>query len=206
MKMVAMDISKLPAQEAYRLLVGAIVPRPIAWVSTISAAGITNLAPFSFFNGVCSNPPAVLFCPVTPADREAKDTLRNIRETRQFVVNIVTESNVAQANETSAPYPPDVSEFTAVGLTPLPSIVVRPPRVAESPIQFECELMQIVKVGEPRPGSGNIVIGRLVYAHIAEEAWDANHHIDLHKINPVSRLAGNDYAPVRDIFTLKRPT
>jgi flavin reductase (DIM6/NTAB) family NADH-FMN oxidoreductase RutF len=206
MKMVAMDISRLPAQDAYRLLIGAIVPRPIAWVSTISASGITNLAPFSFFNGVCSNPPAVLFCPVTPADREAKDTLRNIRETRQFVVNIVTESNVAQANQTSAPYPPDVSEFTAVGLTPLPSVAVRPPRVAESPIQFECELMQIVPVGEPRPGSGNIVIGRLVYAHIAEEAWDANRHIDLHKIKPVSRLAGNDYAPVHDIFTLKRPT
>jgi flavin reductase (DIM6/NTAB) family NADH-FMN oxidoreductase RutF len=206
MKMVAMDISRLPAQDAYRLLIGAIVPRPIAWVSTISASGITNLAPFSFFNGVCSNPPAVLFCPVTPADREAKDTLRNIRETRQFVVNIVTESNVAQANQTSAPYPPDVSEFTAVGLTPLPSVAVRPPRVAESPIQFECELMQIVQVGEPRPGSGNIVIGRLVYAHIAEEAWDANRHIDIHKIKPVSRLAGNDYAPVHDIFTLKRPT
>ena len=101
--MVAMDVSKLPAQDAYRLLIGAIVPRPIAWVSTLSAAGITNLAPFSFFNGICSNPPAVLFCPVTPADREAKDPLRNIRETHQFVVNIVTESNVAQANQTSAP-------------------------------------------------------------------------------------------------------
>jgi flavin reductase (DIM6/NTAB) family NADH-FMN oxidoreductase RutF len=206
MKMVDMDVSKLPAPEAYRLLIGAIVPRPIAWVSTISTSGITNLAPFSFFNGICSDPPAVLFCPVTPADREAKDTLRNIRETRQFVVNIVTESNVAQANQTSAPYPPDVSEFTALGLTPLASIVVRPPRVAESPIQFECELIQIVPVGEPRPGSGNVVIGRLVYAHIAEEAWDANRHIDIHKINPVSRLAGNDYAPVHDIFTLKRPT
>jgi flavin reductase (DIM6/NTAB) family NADH-FMN oxidoreductase RutF len=206
MKMVGMDVAKLPAPEAYRILIGAIVPRPIAWVSTISASGTTNLAPFSFFNGVCSSPPAVLFCPVTPADREVKDTLRNIRETRQFVVNIVTESNVAQANQTSAPYPPDVSEFAAAGLTPLPSAVVRPPRVAESPIQLECELIQIVPVGEPRPGSGNIVIGRLVYAHIAEEAWDANRHIDIHKIKPVSRLAGNDYAPVRDIFTLKRPT
>lgn len=205
MKMVAMDISKIPAQDTYRLLIGSIVPRPIAWVSTISSKGITNLAPFSFFNGVCSNPPAVLFCPSIPVDREVKDTLRNIRETRQFVVNIVTESNVAQANETSATYPTDVSEFTAVGVTPLPSVVVRPPRVAESPIQFECELIQIVQVGEPRPGSGNIVIGRVVYAHVAEEAWDANHHIDVRKINPVSRLAGNDYAPVRDIFTLKRP-
>jgi flavin reductase (DIM6/NTAB) family NADH-FMN oxidoreductase RutF len=206
MKMASIDVSKLPDQEAYRILIASIVPRPIAWVSTISASGITNLAPFSFFNGVCSSPPAVLFCPVTPADREVKDTLRNIRETRQFVVNIVTESNVAQANQTSAPYPPDVSEFTAAGLTPLPSAVVRPPRVAQSPIQLECELIQIVPVGESRPGSGNVVIGRLVYAHIAEEAWDANRHIDIHKIKPVSRLAGNDYAPVRDIFTLKRPS
>lgn len=206
MKMVDIEISTLPDQEAYRILIASIVPRPIAWVSTISAAGITNLAPFSFFNGVCSSPPAVLFCPTTPADREVKDTLRNIRETRQFVVNIVTESNVAKANQTSAAYAPDISEFEAAGLTPVKSAVVRPPRVAESPIHLECELIQIVPVGEPRPGSGNIVIGKLVYAHIAEEAWDTNRHIDINKIKPVSRLAGNDYAPVRDVFTLKRPT
>jgi len=206
MKMASIDVSEIPDQEAYRILIASIVPRPIAWVSTISASGITNLAPFSFFNGVCSSPPALLFCPATPADREAKDTLRNIHETRQFVVNIVTESNVAKANQTSAPYPRDVSEFAAAGLTPLPSAVVRPPRVAESPIQLECELIQIVPVGEVRPGSGNVVIGRLVYAHIAEEAWDASRHIDINKVQPVSRLAGNDYAPVRDIFTLKRPT
>ena len=206
MKMVDIEISTLPDQEAYRILIASIVPRPIAWVSTISAAGITNLAPFSFFNGVCSSPPAVLFCPTTPADREVKDTLRNIRETRQFVVNIVTESNIAKANQTSAAYAPDVSEFEAAGLTPVKSAVVRPPRVAESPIHLECELIQIVPVGDPRPGSGNIVIGKLVYAHIAEEAWDTNRHIDINKIKPVSRLAGNDYAPVRDVFTLKRPT
>src|ERR1700676_306737 len=206
MKMIGMDIAKLPDKEAYRILIGAIVPRPIAWVSTISAAGITNLAPFSFFDGVCSSPPALLFSPSTPADREVKDTLRNIREPRQFVVNIVTESNVAQANQTSASYPPDVSEFAAAGLTPLPSAVVRPPRVAESPIHLECELLQIVPVGEVRPGSGNVVIGRLVYAHVAEPAWDTNRHIDINKIKPVSRLAGNDYAPIRDIFTRKRPS
>lgn len=206
MNMLGFDISKLPSQDAYRIIIASVVPRPIAWVSTISAAGITNLAPFSFFNGVCSDPPAVLFCPTTPADREVKDTLRNIRETRQFVVNIVTESNVTKANETSATFPYGVSEFAEAGLTPLKSAVVRPPRVAESPIHLECELIQIVTVGEPHPGSGNIVIGRLVYAHIAEEAWDAKRHIDISKIKPVSRLAGNDYAPVREIFTLKRPT
>jgi len=206
MRMMGIDLSKLPAQEAYKILLGAVAPRPIAWVSTISAAGVTNLAPFSFFNGICSKPPAVLFCPSNPVDREVKDTLRNVRETRQFVVNIVTESNVEQANLTSATYPFGVSEFDEVGLTPLESVVVRPPRVAESPIHLECELMQIVEVGEPAPGSGNVVIGRVVYAHVAEEAWNGErHHIDIGKIKQVSRLAGNNYAPVREVFSLKRP-
>jgi flavin reductase (DIM6/NTAB) family NADH-FMN oxidoreductase RutF len=206
MKMTGIDISKLPAQEAYKILLGAVAPRPIAWVSTISAAGVTNLAPFSFFNGICSKPPAVLFCPSNPVDREVKDTLRNVRETRQFVVNIVTESNVEKANLTSATYPFGVSEFAEVGLTPLESVVVRPPRVAESPIHLECELIQVVEVGEPAPGSGNVVIGRVVYAHVAEEAWNGErHHIDIEKTKPVSRLAGNNYAPVREVFSLKRP-
>jgi flavin reductase (DIM6/NTAB) family NADH-FMN oxidoreductase RutF len=206
MRMTGIDISKLPAQEAYKILLGAVAPRPIAWVSTISATGITNLAPFSFFNGICSNPPAVLFCPSNPVDRQVKDTLRNVRETRQFVVNIVNESNVEKANLTSATYPFGVSEFAEVGLTPLKSVVVRPPRVAESPIHLECELMQIVEVGEPVPGSGNVVIGRVVFAHVAEEAWNGErHHIDIGKIKQVSRLAGNNYAPVREVFSLKRP-
>jgi flavin reductase (DIM6/NTAB) family NADH-FMN oxidoreductase RutF len=206
MKMASIDIAKLPFQEAYKILLGAVAPRPIAWVSTISASGITNLAPFSFFNGVCSNPPAILFCPSNPVDREVEDTLRNVRETRQFVVNMVNELNAEKANLTSATYPFGVSEFEAVGLTPLESVVVRPPRVAESPIQLECELIQIVPVGEPQPGSGNVVIGRLVYAHILEEAWNSRNHIDISKIKPVSRLAGNDYAPVREVFTLQRPS
>ena len=206
MRMTGIDISKLPAQEAYKILLGAVAPRPIAWVSTINAAGVTNLAPFSFFNGICGKPPAVLFCPSNPVDREIKDTLRNVRETRQFVVNIVTESNVEKANLTSATYPFGVSEFEEVGLTPLESVVVRPPRVAESPIHLECELIQIVEVGEPAPGSGNVVIGRVVYAHVAEEAWNgARHHIDIGKIKQVSRLAGNNYAPVREVFSLQRP-
>jgi len=205
MEMVDIDFSKLSALQAYKILLGSIAPRPIAWVSTISAAGITNLAPFSFFNGVCSDPPALLFCPSTPADREVKDTLRNIRETRQFVVNIVTEQNVEKANQTSATLPPDESEFVAAGVTPLPSFIVKPPRVAESSIHLECELIQVVPVGDPRPGSGNVVIGKVVFAHVAAEAWDTRGHIDITKTKPVARLAGNDYAPVREIFSLKRP-
>lgn len=206
MKMTGIDVSKLAAQDAYKLLLGSVAPRPIAWVSTISAAGVTNLAPFSFFNAICSNPPAVLFCPSNPVDREVKDTLRNVRETRQFVVNIVNEANVEKANLTSATCPYGVSEFAEVGLTPLESMVVLPPRVAESPIHLECELIQVVEVGEPAVGSGNVVIGRLVYAHVAEEAWNgARHHIDIGKIKPVARLAGNEYTPVREAFSLKRP-
>ena len=206
MKMVDIDFARATAQDNYKILLGSIAPRPIAWVSTISAAGIINLAPFSLFNGVCSDPPALLFCPSTPADRERKDTLRNIAETRQFVVNIVTEENVEKANQTSATLAPDTSEFTAAGLTPLPSHVVKPPRVAESPVHLECELIQVVAVGERRPGSGNVVIGKVVYAHLAEEAWDARRgYIGIAKTKPVARLAGNDYAPVREVFSLKRP-
>ncbi len=202
--MKSIDIAALPAPEAYKILIGSIVPRPIAWVSTVSADGVTNAAPFSFFTAVCSNPPTVLFCPVTPADGATKDTLRNIRETKEFVVNVATEDNVEKMNQSSAPYPAEVSEFDKVGLTPLPSLKVTPPRIAESPIHLECKLTDIVAIGEG-PGGGHIVIGQVVQAHIADEACNDRLHIDIHAIKPVSRLSGSDYAPVRDNFTLARP-
>lgn len=203
--MIGIDVAALPPAEAYKILIGSVVPRPVAWVSTVDAAGVSNLAPFSFFTAVCSNPPTVLFCPVAPPDRPVKDTLSNIRETREFVVNVATEDNVRLMNQTSAPYAKGDSEFDKVGLTALSSTIVKPPRVGESPIHLECRLTQIVDIGPGGAGSGSIVIGQIVYAHIAEEAYSGAHHIDISKIKPVSRLAGTDYAPVREIFSIDRP-
>ena len=203
--MAGIDVTQLPFTEAYKILIGTVVPRPVAWVSTVDAAGVPNLAPFSFYTAVCSNPPTVLFCPVTPPDRPEKDTLANIYATREFVINVATEDNVQALNQTSAPYPAGVSEFEAVGLTALPSLKVKAPRVGESPIQLECKLLQIIDIGPGGPGSGKIVIGEVVYAHIDDSVTDGAGHIDITKTKPVSRLAGTDYAPVREIFSLPRP-
>lgn len=207
--MTAIDMTALPFSEAYKILIGSVVPRPVAWVSSVDAKGNVNLAPFSFYTAVCSNPPTVLFCPVTPPDREEKDTLANIRATGEFVINVATEETVEKMNQTSAPYPKDVSEFDAVGLTAIPSVKIKAPRVKESPIHLECKLVQIIDIGPKNgslggPGSGKIVIGEVVYAHLDDAVMDGT-HIDVTKVKPVSRLAGTDYAPVRDIFSLPRP-
>lgn len=202
--MTEIDVSTLSIADAYKILIGAIVPRPIAWVSTISEAGIANLAPFSFFNGICSNPPSLLFCPANHPDGREKDTLRNIRATRQFVVNAASEILVGQMNQTSGDYAPEISEFNEAGLTPAPSRLIKPPRVSESPINFECELMQIVDVGPGGAGSGHVVIGKILYAHFAPGIFE-NGRINLEKLKPIARLGGPTYCPVREVFSLNRP-
>lgn len=199
-----LDLSRLSVGDAYKLLIGTIVPRPIAWVSTVSAKGQVNLAPFSFFNGICSNPPSLLFCPVNHPDGREKDTLRNIRETKQFVVNIATEALASQMNQTSSNYPPDVNEFEAAGLTEEPSRLVKPPRVKESPASFECELIQIVDVGPGTAGSGHVVIGKILLARYCEGVYVGG-RVSLDRMKPIARLAGSAYCPVREIFELPRP-
>lgn len=199
-----LDVSKLSVADAYKLLIGTIVPRPIAWVSTVSLNGQPNLAPFSFFNGVCSNPPSLLFCPVNHPDGHEKDTLRNIRETNQFVVNVASEDLVAQVNQTSGNYPVDVNEFAEAGVTAAPSKLVKAPRVKESPASFECEVLQIVQVGPGGAGSGHVVIGRILYAHFADGVYKDG-KIAIDKLKPVARLGGPNYCPVREIFALERP-
>lgn len=195
----------LSNHDKYKLLIGCIVPRPIAFVSTMSRAGVANLAPYSFFNGVSSDPPCVMFS-VTyrSSDGQKKDTLRNIEETGEFVINVVTETIVAPMNQTSAEYPPEVNEFEAAGLTMLPSAKVRPARVAESPINLECELYKMVPVGPGGPGSATIIVGEIVAFHLREDIY-ANGRIDFEKLQPVSRLAGSFYAPVHDAFEVARP-
>ena len=149
------DPKKQTLKENYKLMIGSILPRPIAFISTISKNGIHNLAAYSFFNGITGNPPSICFAPTRKSsDGSKKDTLINIEETGEFVVNVVTEEIVQQMNATAPDFPPEISEFEEVGLTPIDSQIVKAPRVKESPINLECKLMQVVEVGPPEPGGG----------------------------------------------------
>ncbi len=203
-EMVHIDPDTLTNQERYKLLIGSILPRPIAFVSSISADGILNLAPYSFFTGVCSTPLIVCFAPMRRSvDGEKKDTLRNIEAVGEFVVNVVSEEIAEPMNLTSGEYPADVDEFKAAGLTPLPSEKVKPPRVAESPIQMECVLHQVVELGD-HIGSGSLVLGRVVAIHYAPGVYE-NGRVITSKVKPIARLAGTSYARVTDTFDLARP-
>ncbi|MEJ2657182.1 MAG: flavin reductase family protein [Desulfobacterales bacterium] len=195
----------LPWQSVYKLLIGSVVPRPIGWISTVDSAGRPNLAPFSFFNAVCANPPHVLFCPsVRIEDRQQKDSLRNARATGEFVVNIVTEDLAEAMNLTSTDLPAEVNEFEISSLRTSPSTVVRPPRVAASPIHYECKVVHIYAVGD-QPGAGNVVIGRVVHIHVDESVLFGGDKIDLAKLKPVGRLGGYGYCRVTDLFEMIRP-
>jgi flavin reductase (DIM6/NTAB) family NADH-FMN oxidoreductase RutF len=191
-------------KENYKLIIGSILPRPIAFVSTISKNGIHNLAAYSFFNGVTSNPPSICFAPNRKStDGSKKDTLVNIEDTGEFVVNIVTEDIVKPMNDTAPEFPPEVSEFEEVGLTPIESHIVKAPRVKESPINMECKLMQIVEVGPAEPGGGFLVIGKIVLFLIKDELLE-NGRIDTGLLKPVGRLAGTEYTTLGKRFSLSR--
>lgn len=194
----------LDPQVMYKFMIGAIVPRPIGWISTVDEAGNPNLAPYSFFNAICAEPPHVLFCPgIRRTDMQTKDTLNNVQATGQFVVNIVTEDTAQAMNVTATELPPHVDEFELAGLTKAPSHIVKVPRVAESPIHFECELTQIITVSE-LPGGGSVVIGRVVHLHVDESVLIGTDKINLLALKPIGRLAGNAYSRVNDIFDLMR--
>ncbi|MCC7117306.1 MAG: flavin reductase family protein [Anaerolineales bacterium] len=195
----------LPHQSIYKLLTGAILPRPIGWISTLDASGRPNLAPFSFFNAVCSNPPTVLFCPlIRGVDGHQKDTLNNVRATQEFVVNIVTEELLEAMNLSSVEAPPDLNEFEFAKLTPSASQTVRPPRVAESPIHFECKVREIVEISD-QPGGGSIVIGTVLHIHVDERVLLGADKINLAALKPVGRLVGNAYSRVTDLVEIVRP-
>lgn len=198
--------SSLPWQSLYKLMIGSIVPRAIGWVSTVDEAGQPNLAPFSFFTAAGANPPHVLFCPMIRAtDGQSKDTLRNVRASGEFVVNIVTEALAPAMNITSTEFPAEINEFAAAGLTPVPSVVVRPPRVAESPIHYECRLTQIVDLGQ-EAGAASVVIGEVVHMHVDNELLIGGDKIDIAQLQPIGRLAGNSYSRVAPaMFDLVRP-
>jgi flavin reductase (DIM6/NTAB) family NADH-FMN oxidoreductase RutF len=188
----------------YKLMIGSILPRPIGWISTISPEGQANLAPFSFSNAVCSNPAHVLFCPsVRATDTNPKDTFNNVLATGEFVVNVVTEELAESMNITATEFPPEVNEFEQAGLTAVPSEIVRPPRVGESPVNFECKVAQIIELGR-EPGGGSVVIGKVVHLHVADEVLFENDKVDLNVLKPIGRLAGAAYCRVTDIFDITR--
>ncbi len=207
------DPAALDAAARYKLLIGAIVPRPIAFVSTVSPEGRTNLAPFSFFCGVGSNPMTLVFCPVNKPDGTEKDTLANCKPraeggTGQFVVNVASERYEKLVALAAEALPHGESEFDLTGLTPAPSVKVAPPRVAESPISFECETMQLIRTNPGAVGGGNIVLGRVVYIHAAAplpgEAPLINErfHVDADRLAAIGRMGGLSYCRTTDRFEM----
>jgi flavin reductase (DIM6/NTAB) family NADH-FMN oxidoreductase RutF len=201
---VTVDPATSQPRDVYKLMVGAIVPRPIAFVSTLSADGVLNLAPFSFFTAISANPPVICFSPmIRSSDGRRKDTLRNIEATGEFVVNVVSEEFAAQMNVCSQEFPPEVDEFAVSGLTPLASEMVKPPRVAESHIQMECRLVQVVHVS-PKPLGGSIVLGEVLRFHV-DDAIVAHFAIDPDKLRPIGRMGGPTYTRTTDRFNMERP-
>lgn len=198
------DPREHPWREVYGLLTDVVQPRPIAFVSTLSAAGAPNLAPFSFYNAVSANPPFVCFSPQRRGrDGTKKDTLRNVEETGEFVVATVTEAIAERMNLTSAEHPPEVNEFEIAGFTPLPSRLVRPFRVAESPVNIECRLHQIVYLGDG-PGAGSLIIGRVLLMHIDDELI-VNGRVASERLKAVGRMGGSRYAKTDSTFEMPRP-
>ena len=196
------DPSKLEKRDAYFLSVSLLVPRPIAWVSTLSKDGVRNLAPFSWFNAISANPPLVYFAPGRSPDGSKKDTLCNVEETGEFVVNIVTEELAEAMNETAIDFPRDVDEFDAAGLSAAPCEVVSPPRVAESPVSFECKRYDVVHIG-PDGAGGAMVIGEIVRFHIDERVLNDG-RVDVDLLRPIGRMGGMDYTRTRDHFEILR--
>ena len=197
------DPQELEQTAIYKLLTGIIIPRPIGWISTISEDGINNLAPFSYFNAVGDDPPHVMFSTVH-SNNSNKDTLNNVLATKQFVVNMVTEDLVAQMNMTSHPISANESEFELAGLTPIASSLVLPPRVKESKITMECEMVHHYKLENSKTGGATIVIGKIVLFHIDESVLLENYKINLETYQPIARLAGSNYSKIGEIFSLKR--
>jgi flavin reductase (DIM6/NTAB) family NADH-FMN oxidoreductase RutF len=183
------------AREVYFLMTGLVIPRPIAWVSTVSEQGTTNVAPHSYFNVVANDPPHVVF-----ASTGVKDTLRNVRATGEFVVNLVTMPVVEQMNFTATDFPPGEDELAWAGLTPVASRTVAPPRVGEARAHLECVLRHELPVG-----NGNLVVGEVTHVHVADEVW-RDGRVDPELYDPVCRLAGTRYARLGEIFRLPRPS
>jgi flavin reductase (DIM6/NTAB) family NADH-FMN oxidoreductase RutF len=178
----------------YFLMTALVVPRPVGWISTVSAAGVRNVAPYSYFNLMGSDPPYCAF-----GSTGVKDSLKNLREVPQFVANIVSMDVLERMNFTSCDFPREEDEFAWAGLTPAPSTMVRPPRVAEAKAHLECEVAQIIT-----DRNTNIVLGRIVHVHVVKSVWK-NGRVDPRLLDPVCRLSGSGYASLGDLVNVERP-
>lgn len=195
------DTAALDSQAAHELLKGCVAPRPIAWISTLSAAGVANAAPYSCFTFVATVPPMVCFSVEPRPDSSKKDTLRNVEHTGDFVVNLVPQELAAAMNASAESFPPDVSEIAKVGLTAAASERVRSPRIAESPVNLECRVERIIDLGRSRH---SLVIGEVLLVHVRDDLY-RDGTIDVARLCPVARLAGNEYCRLGEVFELDRP-
>ena len=202
--MISIHPNDLSERENYKFLIGAVVPRPVAFITSINEDGVVNGAPFSFFNVVSSNPPMISVS-VQRKKGQMKDTARNITENGEFVVHVVSEEFVRAINETAANLPPHESEIEHANLTLMPSDVVKVPGVKEAKVRLECTLEQKVTLGGDEHGLGcDLLIGRVQKYHIEETLYEEG-KIDIEQLRAMSRLAGNDYATIGDIITIERP-
>jgi flavin reductase (DIM6/NTAB) family NADH-FMN oxidoreductase RutF len=201
--LLSIDPASLSERENYKFLIGSIIPRPIAFVTTISKDGVLNGAPFSYFNIVSSNPPMISLSIQRSSERQ-KDTARNIIESKQFVVHIVDEQNVEKINKTAANLPPDESEIDLANLTPVESVKISVPGVKEAKIRMECSLEHSLELGGSDTPGCDLIIGKVVQFHIESDIYE-NGRIDPRGLSAVSRLAGNYYAKIGEVFEIKRP-
>jgi flavin reductase (DIM6/NTAB) family NADH-FMN oxidoreductase RutF len=205
--MRSIDPKSLPIPQLHGYLLGAVGPRPIAFASTIDKNGVSNLAPFSFFNVFSANPPIMVFSPARSGrTNTTKDTYNNVKEVPEVVINVVNYDLVHQMSLASSPYDPGTDEFEKTGLTPIASETIQPFRVAESPVQFECKVNEVIELGDGG-GAGNLVICEVTRIHINDEVLDQDGKIDQHKIDLVSRMGGNWYcrADKTSMFEITKP-
>lgn len=202
-QLISINPETLTERENYKLMIGSIVPRPIAFVTSLTEDGILNGAPFSYFNIVTANPPMISIS-VQRRNGQMKDTTRNIATQKNFVVHIVDETNVEQINETAATLSPYESEVDKANLTKVPSEVVKTPGIKEAKVRFECTLVKVVELGAANDVSTDLIIGKIVKMHFDNAVYNDG-KIVYRELNAVSRLAGNDYAKIGDIFTIERP-
>lgn len=197
--MISIDFNLIESKDINKLLIGSVVPRPIAFITSLSDTHRLNGAPFSYFNVVSSDPP-LLSVSIRKEGLNPKDTLKNILQARQFVIHIVTENYLNEVNQASFSYPSDISEIEITRLTPVESTKIIVPGIKEAKIRFECILETTLDL----PGSV-MVIGRVVYGHFDDSVYE-NGKINLQNLSPISRLAGNDYGKIGEIITIKRPS
>lgn len=201
---MTLDFENLAPRDVYAWMSNTITPRPIAWVSTISAEGKTNLAPFSYFQAICSKPPTLLFTGTIDRNGRSKDSVLNVRAVPEFVVNLVSYELTEQMNATSASLPHGESEFETFGIASTPSLKVKPPRVAAAPVSFECRVDRIIDLGEG-PAGANVVFGRVIQMHVADAIIGADGMVDPHKLDTIGRFGGSYYTRTQDLFTIQRP-